>query len=280
MGNTHTSNYSEWFPLDDSSAILIRKTKFGRGVETWTAEYNTFGRRNCELELTKTNGDYRHEQDLTISIHDHASDHAKDYTDFQMKVSVKNDLLLGDISVDGPASMLRLPQCKIPNAQGGVLKSSSFLYGSDTDRKGLLVMSRARTHDDDKELPYMITVKHYFLDVCCSHGASLEAKVRSNSGDGGLSVEIEKPSKHPKRELLKIFDDVKGNGWWPDPSSSDWAMDKNPANPNPFPSYIMRGLIGNGGYVKGNGNGSINIVHKHYYGSGRKKKTFEPFGKQ
>ncbi|KAL9315313.1 hypothetical protein ACSQ67_016314 [Phaseolus vulgaris] len=106
--------------------------------------------------------------------------------------------------------MLRLPVCKTPMAQGGVLKASSYLYGTHTDRKGLVVLSKARTHDDDK--------------MC------------GTSDDGGFSVEIEKPSKHSKGELLKMFDDVKANGWWPHPTSSIGQsrlpnQNKNPCKP-------------------------------------------------
>ncbi|KAK7354848.1 hypothetical protein VNO80_20388 [Phaseolus coccineus] len=281
MGNTQTSNYSEQFPLGNSPVLFLRKTKFGRGpeaVHTWTAQYNSFG-STCELELAKTNGDNNQDQELTISIHDHASNQPNDYVKFKLDVSVKESLLLGDANVTGTASVLRLPMCKIPMAQGGVLKASSYLYGTDADRKGLVVLSRARTHDDDKVLPYMITVTHYFFSAYYSHGVSLVAKICSISDDGGLSVEIEKPSKHPKTELLKMFDDVKAKGWWPDPTSSDWPIElpnqnKNPANANPFPSYHnIRSIISNGGYVYGNRNGCL-TVHQHFYGSRHQRIAF------
>jgi len=238
--------------------VFLHKTKFGRGPEAfniWTAQYNSF-RSTCELQLLKTNADYNQNQELTISIHDHALTYPNDYFKFKLDVSVKEGLLLGDAHVTGSASMLRLPVCKTPMAQGGVLKASSYLYGTHTDRKGLVVLSRARTHDDDKVLPYMTTVKHYVFSTDYSHGVSLMAKMCSTSDDGGFSVEIEKPSKHSKGELLKMFDDVKANGWWPHPTSSDWPIqlpnqNKNPANPNPFPSYgvISRCLIHNDGCV-------------------------------
>jgi len=281
MGNTQTTNYSEQFPLSNSPLIFLRKTRFGKGreaVDTWTAEYNACG-GICELELAKTNADQKQNQDLTISIRDHASNHTSDYVTYKMEVSLKMGLLSGDVTVNGPSTMLRPPQCKLPTAQGGVLKSSAFFYGTDAERMGLVVMLRARTHDDDDELPYMITVKHYFFSAYYSHGVSLVAKMCSN-GEKLLKIEIEKPSKHSKGELLKMFDDVKVRGWWPDPTSSDWALKLllPNQNDNPVPSNNnTKGLINNGGHVNGNGNGSI-IVHKHYYRSRRLKIWFEGFG--
>jgi len=274
MGNSQTSNYSEEFPLSNSPVVFLRKTKFGpKAVHTWTAQYKSLG-STCEL-LAKTNGDYnKKDQQLTISIHDHASN---DYVKFKFDVSLKEGLLLGDADITG-TTVLRLPMCKIPIAQGGILKATSYLYGTHTDRKGLVVFSRARTHDDDELLPYMITVKHYFFSACYSHGVSLVARICSTSHDGGLKVEIEKPSEHPKTELLKIFDDVKARGWWPDPNSSDWAIqlpnqNNNPSNPNHFPSYgvISRCLIHNDGCVNGNGNGCLIINQKIYFCIGQQK---------
>lgn len=125
MGNIH------------SSVVALRKTKMGE--RAWSCghlEYYSFGRKTC-------GNNYNHEQELTITI------------------------LLGKINVNGPRTMLRLPQRKNPIPQGGgvLIKSSSFLYGRDTDdQNGLIVILRARRRDDDKELPIMITVKHYF---CC-----------------------------------------------------------------------------------------------------------------
>ncbi|KAG5005957.1 hypothetical protein JHK82_023935 [Glycine max] len=115
------------------------KPRWGKGrevVDTWSTEYYSFGKKTC-------GNNYNHEQELTITI------------------------LLGKINVNGPRTMLRLPQRKNPIPQGGgvLIKSSSFLYGRDTDdQNGLIVILRARRRDDDKELPIMITVKHYF---CC-----------------------------------------------------------------------------------------------------------------
>ncbi|TKY72523.1 hypothetical protein E2542_SST01264 [Spatholobus suberectus] len=93
MGNIQSSNnYSEKrFPPDDSSKAVLRKVKSRKGrevVDTWSAEYYSFGRRRCELDLTKTNRN-KHEEKLSISIRDHASDCAKDYVDFQMNVTVE-----------------------------------------------------------------------------------------------------------------------------------------------------------------------------------------------
>ena len=61
------------------------------------------------------------------------------------------------------------------------------------------------------------------------------AKIRSDRGDGGLSVELQKPSIRVKRALLSMLDDVKGKGWLPKPSSSDCAIEfsnKNNSNTN------------------------------------------------
>ncbi|KAL9314909.1 hypothetical protein ACSQ67_020361 [Phaseolus vulgaris] len=280
MGNTQSSNYSEQYPLGNSPLIFLRKTKFGRGPEalhTWTAHYNSF-RSTCELELTKTNADYNQDQELTISIHDHASTHPNDYFKFTLDVTVKQGLLLGDAQVTGTASVLRLPVCKTPMAQGGVLKASSYLYGTHTDRKGLVVLSRARTHDDDKVLPYMITVKHYFFSADYSHGVSLAAKICSTSDDGGFSVEIEKPSKHSKGELLKMFDDVKANGWWPQPTTSDWPIQLPNQNNNipAIPSYNNNRSINNGGLFNGNGNG-CSTVNQYFYGLEYQRIAFRDF---
>ncbi|XP_020205943.1 uncharacterized protein LOC109791099 [Cajanus cajan] len=222
MGNIHSSNnFSQRFPLDDNSVAVIRKTKSRKGrevVDTWTAEYYSFGKTSCELELTKTN-----QQELFISLLDHAPSHANDHVDFRINMSVEEGLLLANVTLNGPRTcMHQLPERKTPIAQGGVLKSSSILYGRDSDRKGLIVILRAKRNDDDKERPYMITLKHYFVAASSSHGVCVVAKIRS---DGGLSVEIEKPSTQPKRDMLHMFDDVKGKGWCPNPSSSDCAIE-------------------------------------------------------
>jgi len=213
MGNIPSSNnYSERFPLDTYSEVLFRKTKNRRLYEvtnTWSAEYCLLRRTSCELELTKITRN-NHEEEVFISIHDHTSSHAKDDFDFRVNMKVEESLLVANVSVDGPRSTQQLPERKIAMAQGGVLKSSFFLYdGGDTDRKGLVIILREKRCDDDEVLPYMITVKHYFVAACSSQGVSVVAKIGSNS-DGGLNVEIENPRKHPKGELLKMFDDVKG----------------------------------------------------------------------
>lgn len=88
--------------------------------------------------------------------------------------------------------MQQLPEKRSPIEQGGVLKSYSFFYGRDSGRKNLIVTLRTKRSDDDEMLPYMITVKHYFVPASCSHGVSLVAKIRSDSGDGGLNVQLEK----------------------------------------------------------------------------------------
>ncbi|WVZ19848.1 hypothetical protein V8G54_007170 [Vigna mungo] len=213
MGNIPSSNnYSESFPLDNYSEVLFRKTKnrkLSEVINKWSAEYCLFRRTSCELELTKITR-YNHEEEVFISIHDHTSSYAKDDFDFRINITVENGLLLANVSLDGPRSTQQLPERKVPMEQGGVLKSSFFLYGGDADRKGLVIILREKRCDDDEELPYMITVKHCFVASCSSHDVSVVAKIRSNGGDGGLSVEIEKPRKHPKGELLKMFDDVKG----------------------------------------------------------------------
>ncbi|CAJ1963250.1 unnamed protein product [Sphenostylis stenocarpa] len=264
MGNIHSSNnYSERFPLDNSSEVVLRKTKNRRWrevVDIWSAEYYSFGRTNCKLELTKTNSN--NQEVLCISIHDHGSGHASDEVDFQINMRVEEGLLVANVTLNGPRCMQQLPERKIPTAQGGVLKSSSFLYGRDTDRKGFIVILREKGCDDDEELPYMITVKHYFVAACSSHGVSVVAKIRS-SGDGGLSVEIEKASKHPKGELLKMFDDVKGKGWPPGPASCDGAIEFSNKNNGNVPVMSMSGLqnisslLSAAGYTNGNYNGSI-----------------------
>lgn len=59
-------------------------------------------------------------------------------------------------------------------------------------KKGLIVLLRAKRSDDDELLLDTITVKHYFVPASCSHGVSLVAKIRSDSGDGGLNVQLEK----------------------------------------------------------------------------------------
>ncbi|XP_068484417.1 uncharacterized protein [Phaseolus vulgaris] len=232
MGNTQSSNYSEQYPLGNSPLIFLRKTKFGRGPEalhTWTAHYNSF-RSTCELELTKTNADYNQDQELTISIHDHASTHPNDYFKFTLDVTVKQGLLLGDAKVTGTASVLRLPVCKTPMAQD------------------------------------------------YSHGVSLVATICSTSDDGGFSVEIEKPSKHSKGELLKMFDDVKANGWWPHPTTSDWPIQLPNQNNNipAIPSYNNNRSINNGGSFNGNGNGCY-TVNQHFYGQGYQRIAFRDF---
>lgn len=51
------------------------------------------------------------------------------------------------------------------------------------------------------------------------------AKIRSDRGDGGLSVELQKPSIRAKRALLSMLDDAKGKGWLPKPSSSDCTIE-------------------------------------------------------
>ncbi|ESW10986.1 hypothetical protein PHAVU_009G255600 [Phaseolus vulgaris] len=280
MGNSHGSkNYSERFPLDDSSVAVLRKTKNRKGSDvedTWRADYYSHGRRSCELDLTKTKRDKR-EEELTISICDHVSNNANDDVDFQMKMRVEDDLLLANVTLNGPRSLQQLPERKAPIPQGGVLKSSSFLYGRDNDRKGLIVVLRAKRRDNDEDLPYMITVKHYFVSAWCSHGVSLLAKIRSDRSDGGLSVETEKPCMQPKHEVLCIIDGVKGKGWCPNPTSSDCSMElatngnvpvissggnHNNSNANPF-SYSISGqqnissLISSSGYNKGDYNGSM-----------------------
>ncbi|KHN14667.1 hypothetical protein glysoja_024762 [Glycine soja] len=256
MGNFQSSNnYSEMFSLDSSSVVFVRKSKSPKGrevVDTWSADYFLFGRASCELELTKTNPK-NHREELSISIHDHASNHTNDNVYFQVKMSVEEGLLLASSTLNGPRSMQRLPERKNPISQGGgVLKSSSFLYGRDTDRKCLIVILREKRSDDDEELPYMITVKHYFVAACCSHGVSFVAKIRSS--DGGLSVELGKPSIRPKGSLLSMFDDVKGKGWCPDPIEPIPSQNKNPtiANINPGLQNLPIAVIGNGGYFKGN----------------------------
>ncbi|CAJ1963252.1 unnamed protein product [Sphenostylis stenocarpa] len=282
MGNCHGSNnYSERLPLDDSSVAVLRKTKNRKGREvedTWRADYYSFGKTSCELDLTKTNRNKR-EEELSISIRDHVSNNANDDVDFQMNMRVEEGLLSANVTLNGPRCLQQLPERKIPIAQGGVLKSSSFLYGRDNDRKGLIVLLRAKRRDNDEELPYMITVKHYFVSACCSHGVSLVAKIRSDKGDGGLSVEIEKPSMQPKHELLCIFDDVKGKGWCPNPTNSDCSMELsnksngnvpminfggNNNNPNAIPfSYSISGkqnissVISSSGCTNGDYNGSL-----------------------
>jgi len=95
-------------------------------------------------------------------------------------------LLLANISLDGPKWMQQLPEKRSPIEQGGVLKSYSFFYGRDSGRKNLIVTLRTKRSDDDEMLPYMITVKHYFVPASCSHGVfSLVTKIRSDSGDKG-----------------------------------------------------------------------------------------------
>ncbi|ESW10988.1 hypothetical protein PHAVU_009G255800 [Phaseolus vulgaris] len=265
MGNIHSTNsYSDRFPLDNYSEVVFLKTKNRKGrevVDTWRAEYHSFGRTTCELQLTKTTCS-NHEEELRISVHDHAASHANDDFDFQMNMSVEDGLLLANVSLHGPRCMQQLPERKIPVAQGGVLKSSSFLYGRDTDRKGLVIILREKRCDDDEELPHMITVKHWFVAARCSQGVSVVAKVRSN--DGGLSVEIEKPSKHSKGELLKMFDDVKEKGWCPGTTSCDGGMEfSNQNNGNVLPVMNMSGhqnissLLSSAGYNDGNYNGSV-----------------------
>jgi len=63
-----------------------------------------------------------------------------------------------------------------------------------------------------------------------------------------------------------MFDDVNGKG------SFQNKPEQNKNHPFPFPN--TRGLINNGGYVNGNGNGSI-IIHKHYYVSRRQTISFK-----
>ncbi|WVZ00533.1 hypothetical protein V8G54_026602 [Vigna mungo] len=133
--------------------------------------------------------------EVFISIHDHTSSYAKDDFDFRINITVENGLRLANVSLDEPKQLL---ERKVPIAQGGVLKSSFFLYGGDTDRKGLVIILREKRCDEDEELPYMITVKHSFMASCNSHDVSVVAKIHSNGGDGDLNVEIEKPRKHPK----------------------------------------------------------------------------------
>lgn len=217
MGNAFSNNYySERFPLDHSSEVVLYKNMSLKGcevVDTWRAEYNVFGWTSCELNLTKTNRN-NHEQELSISIHDHSPNHdVNDDVDFQMDATVKEELVSANFSLNGQRYMQQLPERKTAMEQGGVLKSSSFLYGRDTDQKGLIVISRAKKSDEDEELPYMITVKHYFVASSCSHGVSAAAKIRS--GVGGLSFEIEKPSTLLKCDMLSMFDDVQGKGWRP-----------------------------------------------------------------
>jgi len=274
MGNHSSHNYSERFPLDDYSVAVLRKTKNRKGREVednWRADYYSCGRRSCELDLTKTNRNKR-EEELSISIHDHVSNNAGDDVDFQMKMTLEEGLLLANVSLNGPRCLQQLPERKTPIPQGGVLKSSSFLYGRDNDRKGLIVVLRAKRRDTEEELPYMITVKHYFVSAWCSHGVSVVAKIRSDRGDGGLNVEIEKPCMQPKREVLCIIDDVKGKGWCPNPTSSDCSMElsnksssggnNNNSNAVPF-SYSISGqqnissLISSSGYSNGDYNGSM-----------------------
>ena len=53
MGNFHSSNnYFERLSLDNSSMVVLRKTKSPKGrevVDTWSADYYSFGRRIREL---------------------------------------------------------------------------------------------------------------------------------------------------------------------------------------------------------------------------------------
>lgn len=262
MGNiSSNNNYSEQFPLDNCSVVALRKTKSRKRrevVDTWSAEY-LFERTTCELNMTKTNRNNYDEQELSISIHDHASTHANDYVDFQMNMRVEERLLNANLRINGPRCMQQPPERKTHMGQGGVFKSSSFLYGRDNDRRGLIVVLRAKNIDDDGTLPYMITVKHYFVAECCSHGVSVVAKIRS--GEGGLSVEIEKPSIESKRSLLSMFEDVKGKGWCPNSNSSDLDRAIELPNQNKYPANpydsISGQLMTNGGNFHGNGNGSI-----------------------
>jgi len=266
MGNIHSSNnYSEGFALDNASEVVLLKTKNRKGrevVDTWSAEYYSLGRTSCELELTKTKRS-NHEEELCISIHDHASGHANEDFNFRMSMRVEDGVLVANVTLDGPRSMQQLPERKIPMAQGGVLKSSSFLYGRDNDRKGLVIILREKRCDDDEVLPYMISVKHCFVAARCSQGVSFVAKIRINSGDGGLSVEVEKPSKHHKGELLKMFDDVKGKGRCPGPSNCDGAIEfSNQKNGNVSVMNMsgqqnISSVLSGAGYTNGNYNNSI-----------------------
>ncbi|CAJ1963260.1 unnamed protein product [Sphenostylis stenocarpa] len=83
----------------------------------------------------------------------------------------------------------------------------------------VLLLLRAKRSDDDEEPPYVVIVQHYFMTASCSKGVSAVAKIFSDSSDEGFSVELEKPSKKSKRELLSMFDDIEGKGWWPDPTT-------------------------------------------------------------
>ncbi|MDV3201164.1 MAG: hypothetical protein Q8877_03135 [Sweet potato little leaf phytoplasma] len=145
---------------------MLRKTKNLRGrqvKDTWTAEYS-IGRTSsrCEICLTKTNRNKHDDEELSISLHDHEPAPSNEDVDFHMGVKVEQDCLVSKLTINGPSSLLKLPNCKEnnPEAQGGVIKSSSFLYGRDTDeRKGLIVILRAKRSDDDGDWPYMIIDK-------------------------------------------------------------------------------------------------------------------------
>ncbi|BAT80338.1 hypothetical protein LR48_Vigan635s008000 [Vigna angularis] len=291
MGNCHGScDYSERFPLGDSSVAVLRRTKNRKGHEvedTWKADYYSFGKRSCEYELTKTNRSKR-EEEISIDICDHVSNNGKDDVDFHMDMRVEEGLVLANLTLNGPRYLQQLPERKTPMAQGGVFKSSSFLYGRDNDRKGLIVVLRAKRRDNDKELPYMMTVKHYFVSAWCSHGVSLQAKIRSDRSDGGLSFEIEKPYMQSKRDLLSMIDDVKGKGWCPNPTTSDFPMElSNKSNGNNVPAisfggknnssdavpafYTISGkqnitsLISSSGWTEGNYNSSLIFQDCEFY---------------
>ncbi|KAG5005954.1 hypothetical protein GLYMA_09G037500v4 [Glycine max] len=56
-----------------------------------------------------------------------------------MKMSVEEGLLLASVTLNGPRSMQQLPERKNPISQGGgVVKSSSFLYGHVTTTERVL----------------------------------------------------------------------------------------------------------------------------------------------
>ncbi|QCE13342.1 hypothetical protein DEO72_LG11g335 [Vigna unguiculata] len=292
MGNYHgSSDYSERFPLGDSSMAVLRRTKNRKGhqvEDTWKADYYSCGKRSCEYELIKTNRNKREEEELSISIRDHVSNNANDDVDFHMDMRVEEGLVLANLTLNGHRYLQQLPERKTPFAQGGVFKSSSFLYGRDTDRKGLIVVLRAKRRDNDEELPYMITVKHYFASAWCSHGVSLQAKIRSDRSDGGLSFEIEKPNLQNKREMLCMIDDVKGKGWCPNPTSSDFPMElwnksdgnvpaigfggKNNNSSDSIPGFYsiigqqnIKSIISSSGWTNGDYNSSLIFQDCEFY---------------
>ncbi|KAK7329537.1 hypothetical protein VNO77_23707 [Canavalia gladiata] len=290
MGNNQSgvSNTVERFSIDDSLQVVWRKGKSRKGREgadAWSAEYS-IGRRSCELGLSlsfSTTNPTQNQEELTISIKDRVNGYSNDDVEFQLDVTIIEGLLSGNTTLDGPSSIQQLPLCKTVSSQNAVFKSSSFFYGRDNDRKGLIVILRAKTNDDDKKLPNMITVKHYFIATNCSQGVYVVAKIRSNSDGGGLSFQLEKPVAQSKRALQSLFDDVKEKGWKPNPNGSEFAtiqlfnqnkgkvpvicsenksINHNHANGDLF-SYSISGyqnvssLVSTSGYNNGDYNGAV-----------------------